>query len=113
MQFLYQPLTWGFLLVLAPLVIHLITRMRHRPIEWAAMEFLLASYRKHRRWVWLKQLLLLLTRMLVIATVVAMLAGLITLRQWSRWFGGQTVHHFVVLDDSLSMTRPGRRNRRL
>ncbi len=104
MQFLYQPLTWGFLLVLAPLVIHLITRMRHQPIEWAAMEFLLASYRKHQRSVWLKQLLLLLTRMLLVALLVAMLAGLVTLRQWSRWFGGKTVHHFVVLDDSLSMS---------
>ena len=68
------------------------------------MEFLLASYRRHRRWVWLKQLLLLLLRMLVVATVVAMLARLITFRQWSRLFGGQTVHHLVVLDDSLSMS---------
>ena len=31
------------------------------------MEFLLASHRKHRRWVWLKQLLLLLLRMSLIA----------------------------------------------
>ncbi len=104
MQFIYQPLTWGFLLVLAPLVIHLITRMRHRPMQWAAMEFLLSSYRKNQRSVWLKQLLLLLLRMLLIATIVAMLAGLITLRQWSQLFGGRTTHHFVILDDSLSMS---------
>lgn len=102
MQFAYQPLTWAFLLVLAPLVIHLITRMRHRPVAWAAMEFLLASHKKHRRWIWLKQLLLLLARMAVVAAVVAMLARLITMRQWSGLFGGQTTHHFVVLDDSLS-----------
>ena len=37
--------------------------MRHRRVQWAAMEFLLKSYKKHRKWVWLKQLLLLLLRM--------------------------------------------------
>ena len=37
-----------------------------------------AAYRKHRKWVWLKQFLLLLLRMLAIAAVVAMLAHLVT-----------------------------------
>ena len=74
MQFTYQALTWGFLIALIPLLIHLINMMRHRRIKWATMEFLLQSYRKHRKWVWLKQLLLLLMRMLAIAAVVSMLA---------------------------------------
>ena len=74
MQFTYQALTWGFLIALIPLLIHLINMMRHRRIKWAAMEFLMQSYRKHRKWVWLKQLLLLLMRMLAVAMVVAMLA---------------------------------------
>ena len=78
MNFLFQPLTWGFFLVLVPLLIHLINLMRHQRVEWAAMEFLLASYKKHRKWVWLKQFLLLLARMLAVAAVVAMLAHLIT-----------------------------------
>ena len=104
MQFVYQPLTWGFFLVLVPLLIHLINLMRHRRVEWAAMEFLLQSYKKHRRWVWLKQLLLLLARMLAVAAVVAMLAQLVTNRQWSSFFGGKTTHHFVLLDDSFSMS---------
>ena len=104
MQFLYQPLTWGFLLVLVPLLIHLINLMRHRRVQWAAMEFLLQSYRKHRKWVWLKQFLLLLARMLAIAAIVAMLAHLVTGGQWSRFFGGKTTHHMVLLDDSFSMS---------
>ncbi len=49
MQFLYPALTTGFLLVLLPLLIHLINMMRHRRVQWAAMEFLLQSYKKHRR----------------------------------------------------------------
>ena len=71
MQFIYQPLTWAFLLVLVPVLIHLINLMRQKRVRWAAMEFLLVSHRKHRRWVWLKQLILLLLRMLAIAAVVA------------------------------------------
>jgi len=103
MQFLHQPLTWAFLLVLVPLIIHLINLMRHQRVKWAAMEFLLQSYKKHRRWIWLKQLLLLATRMLAVAAIVAMLAQLVTRQQWTQLLGGSTTHHYVLLDDSLSM----------
>src|SRR5262245_41714127 len=104
MQFVHQALTWGFLLALLPLLIHLINMMRHRRVRWAAMEFLLASYKKHRKWIWLKQLLLLLARMAAVALVVAMLAQLKTRDQWLAIFGGRVTHHYVVLDDSYSMS---------
>lgn len=104
MQFVHQALTWGFLLALVPLLIHLINLMRHKRVQWAAMEFLLASYKKHRKWVWLKQLLLLLSRMAVIGLVVAMLAQLKTQDQWLALFAGKPTHHYVVLDDSYSMS---------
>lgn len=102
MQFIYPLLTWAFLLVLVPLVIHLINLVRQRRVEWAAMEFLLKSYKKHRRWIWLKQFLLLLLRMLVVAAVVAMLAGLVT-RDQAAFLSGHSTHHFILLDDSVSM----------
>lgn len=104
MLFVHQALTWGFLLTLAPLLIHLINLMRRKRVEWAAMEFLLQSYKKTRHWVWLKQLLLLLARMLAVALVVALLAQLRTRDQWLAMFGGQTTHHYVLLDDSFSMS---------
>jgi hypothetical protein len=104
MQFVHQPLTWAFLLALVPLLIHLINMMRHRRVQWAAMEFLLASYKKHRTWIWLKQLLLLLARMVAVILVVAMLAQPKTRDQWLAIFGGRVTHHFVVLDDSFSMS---------
>ena len=103
MQFLYQGLAWGFLLAFVPVLIHLINMMRHRRIQWAAMEFLLQSYRKHQKWIWLKQLLLLLARMLAIAILVAMLAQWITRGQWLDFLGGKVTHHYVLLDDSGSM----------
>ena len=104
MTFVHQALTWGFLLALVPLLIHLINLMRRRRVKWAAMEFLLRSYKKHRKWIWLKQLLLLLARMAAIALVVAMLAQWITQKQWLAIFGATTTHHFVLIDDSYSMS---------
>src|SRR5213595_167835 len=104
MQFIHQPLTWAFLAALLPLLIHLINMMRHKRVKWAAMEFLLQSYKKHRKLIWLKQLLLLLARMAAVALVVAMLAQLKTRDQWLAIFGGRVTHHYVVLDDSYSMS---------
>lgn len=104
MQFVHQALTWGFLLALVPLLIHLINMMRHQRVRWAAMDFLLQSYKKHRKWIWLKQLLLLLMRMAAVALIVAMLAQWVTRDQWLDLFGGKTTHHFVLVDDSYSMS---------
>lgn len=104
MQFVFQPLAWGFLLVLLPLLIHLINLVRHRRTPWAAMDFLLESYRKNRRWVWLKQALLIASRMLAMALLVAMLAQWITGSKWLAAFGRTTTHHYVILDDSASMS---------
>ncbi|MDZ4852057.1 MAG: BatA domain-containing protein [Pirellulaceae bacterium] len=103
MQFVFQPLAWGFLLVVVPLLVHLINLLRHRRQRWAAMEFLLESYRKHKRWVWMKQLLLLLSRMAVMAVLVAMLAQWVSSSRWLSIFGQSVTHHYVVLDDSMSM----------
>ena len=77
---------------------------KHGLVQWAAMEFLLASYKKHRTWIWLKQLLLLLARMAAVILVVAMLAQPKTRDQWLAIFGGRVTHHFVVVDDSYSMS---------
>lgn len=104
MQFVYPALTWGFLLALVPLLIHLINLLRHQRVAWAAMEFVLASYRKHRTWVWLKQLLLLAARMAALVLVVAMVAQPKTRDQWLAIFGGRVTHHYVLLDDSYSMS---------
>ncbi|MCA9175697.1 MAG: BatA domain-containing protein [Planctomycetales bacterium] len=104
MQFVFQALTWGFLLTLLPLLIHLINMLRHKRVKWAAMDFLLKSYKKHRRWVWLKQLLLLLMRMAAIALIVAMLAQWDPRGSWLSALGGQVTHHYVLLDDSYSMS---------
>ncbi len=103
MQFLFQPLIYGFLLAAVPIIVHLINLLRHRKQSWAAMDFLLESYRKNRRWVLLKQWLLLAARILIMLVLVAMLARWISNSQWLSILGGRTTHHYVLLDDSYSM----------
>ncbi|WP_442506415.1 BatA domain-containing protein [Novipirellula sp. SH528] len=102
-MFLYPALTIGFLFVAVPLLVHLINMLRHRRQKWAAMDFLLASYRKQKKWIRLRQLLLLLARLAVAAVLIAMLCGWNGGGQILGVLGGTTTHHVVVLDDSYSM----------
>jgi hypothetical protein len=102
-QFGFPALTWGFLLALVPLLIHLINLLRHQRVQWAAMDFLLQSYKKHRKWVWLRQFLLLASRIAVICLLVAMLAQWKPQHRLFARFSGAAAHHYVLLDDSFSM----------
>jgi len=103
-----SPQIWTALiggLVALPILIHLINLMRHQKVEWAAMEFLLKSYKKNRNWVWLKQLLLLLSRIAVLLLALFMLAQIgCNENRIAALLGGETTHHYVLLDDSFSMS---------
>jgi hypothetical protein len=108
-SFVHPALLWTLGLptlaaVALPVLIHLINMMRHRRIEWAAMEFLLLSQKKHRTWVILKQLLLLLMRMAAIAAVILLVAQPRLRNQFGNLLGGIRTHHVVLLDDSYSMS---------
>ena len=94
--------------VLLPILIHLINLVRYKKVPFAAMEFLLKSQKQSKNYVWLKQLLLLLTR------VAALLLALFLISQAgcqedriARILGGRSTHHYVLLDDSFSMTDKG------
>jgi len=102
--FVHPALLWGLLLAGVPVLIHLINMMRHRRVQWAAMEFLLVSQKKNRTWVLLKQLLLLLTRMAAIALLVLVVAQPLLRNELGALFGGKKTHHIVLLDDSFSMS---------
>ena len=96
-------LTFGLPLVAVPLLIHLINLRRHRQVEWAAMQFLLESQKKNRKWIVLQQLLLLLLRTAAVAAVVMMLAGPTLRSQWGNILGQGSTHHLFLIDDSFSM----------
>ena len=106
--FTTSPGVWSALIagmIALPLLIHLINLLRHKRVKWAAMEFLLKSDRKHRNWVWLKQLLLLLSRIGLLLMVLLMLAQVgCQENRIAKLLGGATTHHYIVLDDSFSMS---------
>src|SRR5207253_9798660 len=64
----------GGALVSAPIIIHLINRMRFRRIKWAAMEFLLKAQKRMKRKLIIEQLILLMLRCLLIFLVGMLLA---------------------------------------
>jgi len=103
-SFINPGLLWGLLLLAVPILIHLINLVRQRRVQWAAMEFLLASRRKNNTWIRLKELLLLALRVAAIAAVVLILAQPLLQNQWGRFFGEVKTNQIVLLDDSFSMS---------
>jgi hypothetical protein len=96
-------LWWGLPLAAAPVAIHLINLLRHRKVDWAAMEFLLASQRKYRTRVLLRQILLLLLRVAAVVGIVLALAQPRLQTAFGRLLGGGKTTHVILVDDSYSM----------
>lgn len=93
----------GTALVAAPIIIHLINRLRYRKVRFAAMEFLLQSQKRNRRRVLIEQLLLLLLRILIVLAIMALISRLILDPSELSLFQGTRSHHVVLVDDSGSM----------
>lgn len=111
-HFLNPAFFWpGVSLIAAPILIHLINRLRYRRVRFAAMEFLLASEQRNRRRILLEQLLLLLMRILIVLLIALLIARLILDPSQVSLFQGARTHHVVLLDDSGSMRdRTGEEN---
>lgn len=103
-----SPAVWGglvFAAITIPILIHLINLLRHRRVQWAAMDFLMKSYKKNRNWIRLKGLFLLLSRIAVLLLALALLSQVSCENdRISRLLGAGTTHHYVLLDDSFSMS---------
>ena len=74
----------GGVLVSAPILIHLINRMRFKRIRWAAMEFLLKSQKRNRRKLIIEQLILLALRCLLVLLAGFLLARFSSARTPAR-----------------------------
>lgn len=105
LQFLNPALLIGAALLAVPLIIHLLNRQRYKRRAWAAMEFLLAAYKKQRKRLRRENLLLLLLRC-AIPVVLAIAIARPMLRPDSALAGtaGGSAHHVLVVDASYSMT---------
>lgn len=72
--FVHPGLAFGAALAAVPLLIHLLNRQRHRPMQWAAMRFVLAAYKRTRRRAQIENLILLLLRMAAVALLALAIA---------------------------------------
>lgn len=94
----------GAALVSAPIIIHLINRLRYRRVRFAAMEFLLQSQQKNRRRILIEQLILLLLRILIVLAIMFLIARFfLSPSQLSVITGQAASHHVILVDDSGSM----------
>lgn len=86
-----------------PIIIHLLTRIKRKPVQWGAMKFLLEAYRKHRKRLQVEQWLLLLVRCLVLFILGFALAGPL-LGGCAQKLGVDTTGRVVclIIDDGLT-----------
>ena len=103
MTFLQPLILWGLPLVLLPVIIHLINRMRHRPRQWAAMQFLLAATRSSTSHAKLRNLLIMLMRILAVLALLIFLARPLV-GGWMGWALAAAPDTILLLvDRSASM----------
>ena len=67
MLFLHPWLLLGLLGVAVPIILHLFNRRKSRSSDWGAMRFLEESLNQRRRRVLIEEILLLVTRCLILA----------------------------------------------
>ncbi len=90
-------------LILLPIIIHLINQRRFQQIQWAAMQFLLAAHRMSRGYSRLRQWLIMLARMLVIAGLVFAISRPLSSGWLGSAAGGSADTTIILLDRSPSM----------
>ena len=103
MTFLQPIILFGLPLILVPVVIHLLNRLRHRTIPWGAMRFLVAASRSSVNKAKLKQFLILLFRTMAVLMLVIFLARPLS-GGWMGWaFASAPDTVLILLDRSSSM----------
>ncbi len=93
----------GFVVVVLPVLIHLLSRRRARRVAFAPIELLLRSQKRTARSIRLRQFLLLLLRTLLLAAVAAALLRPLFLEQPLATLTRAPVAVVVALDVSASM----------
>jgi len=106
LQFVNPLLLMGAAAASAPIIIHLLNRRRFKVVNWAAMEFLLASSRRNFRRVRLQEIILLVLRTLVLLLVALALARPF-MSGAAAVLGGSQRYVVMVIDNSFSMGYSG------
>ena len=103
MSFLQPWLLAALPLVTLPVIIHLINQRRFQTIPWAAMMFLLAAQRMARGYSRLRQWLIMLFRVLVVAGLIMAVSRPLASGWLGLVAGGKADTTIVLLDRSPSM----------
>jgi hypothetical protein len=107
MTFLQPLILFGLPLILLPVIIHLLNRMRHRNQPWAAMRFLLTANRTSTSHAKLRQWLVLLFRVLAVLMLLLFLSRPLA-GGWLGWALAPAPDAIVILlDRSASMESRG------
>jgi hypothetical protein len=103
MSFLSPAFLLGLPLAAIPVLIHFFSRRQRNPIPWGAMEFLMASATPRRRFLRLRDLLLLLLRIAIVLAIIGALAQPMLSSSWMGSAGPRDV--ILILDNSMSTAR--------
>ncbi len=103
MSFLSPAFLLGLPLVAIPVLIHFFSRKQRTPIRWGAMEFLLASATPRRRFLRLRDLLLLLLRIAIVLAIIGALSQPMLSSSWMGNAGPRDV--ILIVDNSMSTAR--------
>ena len=115
MIFLTASMLLGLAAVAIPIVIHLLNRSKPRPVEWGAMQFLIASMSARNRRIQIEDGILLCLRCLGLALLALAMARPFIPSMSAmarRWLTAGVHDTAIILDASLSMnlTRESRSN---
>lgn len=102
-MFLNPLMLAGIAGAVVPLVLHLLSRARYRSVDWGAMMFLVGAESRQQRSTRLKQWLLLLLRMAIVAVLAMALARPALRGRLGGLTGSGRATAAIILDDSASM----------
>lgn len=86
-----------------PIIIHLLNKRRFRPVQWAAMEFLLTAIKQNSRRLQLRDIILMLIRTAAVVFLALALARPTIAGKVSLLGGRSNSAAVILLDNSFSM----------
>ncbi|HIN02637.1 MAG TPA: hypothetical protein EYM60_04795, partial [Candidatus Marinimicrobia bacterium] len=95
---------WFLGAISIPIIIHLLSRLRIKKVEFSTVRFIKQLETSSIRKIKIQQILLLLLRMLAIASLVMMMAQPVTQGFMPGWLAAeQDARLIMVIDNSASM----------
>ena len=102
-MFLNITMLAGLAGAVVPLVLHLLSRSRYRTVDWGAMMFLQGAEARVMQSARIKQWVILLLRMALVAALAMALAQPVMRGRWGGLARDARINAVIVLDCSASM----------